>query len=216
MKIGRLKSVEKQSALFEVDRLLLTTGAKRSWVGDFFEEATSKLTGAKRVKTSGEADICPDLMFSAKTFFECKGVGNTGQAIMYDNRFDKDRRFIDEEGVQLFYWFWRHRFGVVGADSMNELRRGLGATSFAVGVIDRATLEAVIAGREKRQINSQYMKSGGRNGYGSKGYGMGWAFPTKLVFDRCPVRRRVARTVYGVAVEVEFCAFDPLCLDFIA
>lgn len=215
MKIGRMKSTEAQGTLYDYDRLLETTGAKRSWVGDFFEELTAKTSGARRVKTSGDAEICPDLRFDPATFFECKGIGLSGQAIMYEDRFKKDRRFINEHGVNVYYWFWRHNFGVMQADSMNSLRAGLASTVATVGVIDRRTLEAILKARPKRRINSRYMKSGGRNGYGEEGYGIGWAFPIKLVLDRCPIRRRVVAQAYGERAAFQFCAVDFFCLDFL-
>lgn len=198
------------------DPLLETTGAKRSWVGDFFEELTKKVSGAGRIKTSGEADICPDLQFDRDTYFECKGVGNSGQAIMYEGRYYKDQRFIEEEKVSVFYWIWRHKFGVIKADTMSELRAGLAATTFAVAVIDRSTLARYLIQRPVRRINSRYMKSSGMlNGYGDEAYGTGWAFPTSDIFKRCPVRRRVAASAYGQPVDFEFCAVDFTFLEFL-
>ncbi len=101
MRIGRDKAIDRQSTMFEVDRLLTSTGACRSWVGDFFEELLADLTGATRIRTESGADICPDLRFNSECFFECKGIGQSGQGIMYQNRYEKDGRFIESNDVDV-------------------------------------------------------------------------------------------------------------------
>jgi hypothetical protein len=140
---------------------------------------------ADRVKCDSTADICPDLRVgSSNVFVESKAIGQSGQAILYANRVAKDRRFM-REGNRIVYAFWRHRFAALKAATIEELWRGLGASVECVSLIDAATLATILRGREKRRINSRYMKSGVRNGYGSNGYGVGWAFPYSEVLSAC-------------------------------
>lgn len=209
MKIGRERNTDRQLDLFDGDvrdRPLVSLGQSRSWVGDFFEELTASLTGAARLRTDSAAEICPDLRLDERTFFECKGIGKSGQAIMYEGRFRKDADLMYENRVSIYYFFWRHRFAVAEARTMNELRRGLAASVESVSILTRNGLENVLSFRTLRAINSQY--AGGRqqggqrkvNGYADpKMYGTGWAFPLSDVTNRCAFGRYDgAASAYGV------------------
>lgn len=205
MKVASAKFVDRQRLIFDPDPLLLSTGAARSWVGDFFEELTASITGATRLKTDSNADICPDLRFAADTFFECKGVGRSGQAIMYQRRFEKDRRFIDQNTANVFYWFWRHKAAVLESETIGDLRTALAASVYTVAVISRRTLEEIISTRPLRRINSKYTTAGKRNGYGSDNYGTGWTIPLSRIFEKCAAVGSVGGFAFGKAAR--FAAF---------
>lgn len=205
MRVATAKFVDQQRLIFDPDPLLLSTGAARSWVGDFFEELTAGVTGATRLKTDCNADICPDLRFTPDTFFECKGIGQSGQAIMYKRRFEKDRRFIDTNDTEIFYWFWRHKAAVLDSETIGDLRRALAAGVYAVAVISRGTLESIISARPLRRINSKYTTAGKRNGYGSDNYGTGWTIPLSRIFEKCAAAGSVGGSAFGLAAR--FAAF---------
>lgn len=188
MKVATAKAINRQTLIFDPDPLLESTGAARSWVGDFFEQLTASLTSGLRLKTDSGCDICPDILLQAggmgspARFAECKAVGQSGQAIMYKCRFEKDRRAIEENGLQIYYFFWRHRSPVLASETINHLRGALAGSIERVGIISRQTLEEILANRQPRRINSQYQKNGPQN-YAK--YGEGWAFPIAEVFARC-------------------------------
>lgn len=201
LRVASSKARVSQGTLFSAERPLETAGAARSRTGDFFEELAKFALVADRIKVDSTADICPDLRIgSSNVFVESKAIGNSGQAILYANRVAKDRRFI-REGNRIVYAFWRHRFAAMGAKTIEELWRGLGASIECLSLLDERTLRGILQGRPKRRINSRYMKSGVRNGYGSNGYGVGWCFPYSSILAACsPTLFEASGEPYGIEV----------------
>lgn len=191
-----------QGTLFDVDPLLTSTGAARSWVGDFFEEATAVLTGATRLRTDGRLPWCPDLQFSARHFLESKAVGQSGQMIVYEGRANKDADNLRRRRARLTYVIWRHRFRTTTATSHGELRRGLAEGVEYVLLIDFAELHAILRKIPPRKVNTVYTIAGRRNGYGSesKGYGIGWTISLRSLIPGAwrPESSLFRLEVYGV------------------
>ena len=181
MRVGTAKAVDRQTLIFDPDYLLTSMGAARSWVGDFFEEMLSSLTHSIRIKTDSGADICPDLWHSERTYLECKAIGQSGQAIFYKCRWEKDARFI-ADGATIYYAFFRHRSPVAGHETLNSLRAGLASSVERMAIVRRDTLQTILDRYPVRRINSQYQKNKSQQ-YAK--YGEGWVFPIAKVFDVC-------------------------------
>lgn len=175
----------------------------RNYVGDFCEAATAAASGAQRIKTNGTFDVCPDLKFDDRTFFESKAVGKSGSVIIYDSRFEKDIDWTREHGADLFYWIWRHDLDCQNVATLFDLRRGLGARMRYAMIIAHSTLAEIVAERPKKMLNKQYAGDGARLGYGtrSKGYGFGWSIPTSLIFARPAWTCAISIAVHAISIE---------------
>lgn len=187
MKVGgiRKRKSELQLRLFDDERALKTMGAARNFVGEFFEEVAAAMFDVKRIKEDTSADICPDLKVDDNAYLECKSIGNSGQGLIYVDRYKKDRKFC-KEGNSIGYLFFKHKFEVAKARSLEQLREGLAVNLEHACLIESETLRKILRKRPLRKLNSKYMKkSGVRNGWGN--YGRGWAFPYSEILNECSI-----------------------------
>lgn len=175
------RNENKQLMLFETR--LLNHGACRHFAGDFFELATVALVGGQRLRTHAAYATCPDIQWRDEICFECKSVGNTASAILYEIRFKRDLQFV-RRGYQLHYWFWRHSHAVAKSQLISELNAGLAANLIEVVVVPFPLLARWLRGRPVKVMNTgQLSSNGNRVGWGSKGYGMGWGVPVSAMKD---------------------------------
>lgn len=187
MRLPRPKTADTQLRLFDAPKTI-TAAAARSWVGDYFESQTARLTGAVRLRTDCRADICPDLRYDDRTFFECKGCGKNQNVTFYRGRVEKDLSFIEATGSAVVYWLWSHSFPVNEAGDLTELREGLRQTTRRLVVVGHDVLAAVVRDRQPRTLNTAYTRNGTyRLGYGNAraGYGEGWCVPLSVFAERC-------------------------------
>jgi hypothetical protein len=192
------KHATNQPLLFDNARRLSGDGAVRSWVGDFFEEAGARLTGATRLRTSGLCAWCPDLRWDDRIGFECKAVGNSGSVIIYQCRLEKDLEQSARHGVELWYWIFRHTAPVLGTLFIDDLRQKLAAATIKVACVPLADLAAACYEMPLRRVNSAYTSAGKRLGYGQKQYGIGWTIRASQFFQSDS--RLSSVSVYGQAI----------------
>lgn len=180
------KFVDRQLTLLYV-RGVSTLGAARYEVGSFFESVTAKWLRCKRLRTSGEFDACPDLLDEKENaYVECKAVGRNRSAILYKIRINKDRQVVDQAAPRrLRYVFWRHNLKIkeqiVESRALVDLHDALLRSVAQVCIVEFDALEALCKLRPTRVLNTGQIQSGpnrgDRLGFGSKGYGIGWAIP---------------------------------------
>ena len=205
MRLPKAKSVDRQGRLFHVDRPLSSKGETRWAAGEFFEQAVAVASGGERLRTDATADICPDVRIAAGQFAESKCVGRTGAVIFYEGRFLKDRAFMAATGHEIVYWFWRHDYAVLKAESYDELRQGLAGAAKVLVIVDPVTLAQSVEGKPVRVVNSAHTAEGGRLGYGNaaKGYGVGWTIRMTYFTERSiSVTDRLKVRVYGHTLDV--------------
>lgn len=153
------KSVPIQRRLWE--STLRGPGASRYWVGEFCEELTARVSGAKRLKTDSKADVCPDHEFSSEIYFESKASGKTPQIILFSFRLNRYLQFIEQMDVKVYYWIWKHRSSTGGCETVESLQRTLAASLEYVLVVDHDTILQCTKECRFRTVNS-----GCRNGLG--------------------------------------------------
>ena len=173
-----------QPQLFETREL--NHGSCRHFTGDFFELATVALVGGKRLRTCSQYATCPDIQWQDKICFECKSVGLTRAAIVYEVRIKRDRKFV-RRGYELYYWFWHHKHKVGNEKLIPELNRGLAQNVREVVVVNFTDLDRWLTGRPVKVMNTgQLSRRGKKVGWGSAGYGMGWGVPVSAVKEMAP------------------------------
>jgi hypothetical protein len=155
------------------------------------------MTGARRLKTDCNAEICPDLYFDDDVWFECKSVGKTSAIIIYEHRHEKYLRFVSR-GNSLYYWIWHHSGKVGAAETANDIRREVASSLRSVYVIDQRTLHGLLSGTPQ-SLNSHYYSGGlGREVF----RGAGWKVPIKAIQSHCLLNSRtVPMYVRGVFVK---------------
>ncbi len=188
------KRRDPQSVLFD-SRGVVTLGAARYHIGDFFEGVTAKWLRAVQLKTDGRFDICPDIWDRLDdAYIECKSIGLSGTSILYDIRIEKDRKLVDmiaQEKKRLRYVFWRHTLAInqqlAASRALVDLQDALRRSIVQVCVVDFADLESLCHSLPTRVLNTAQIQSGenkgDRLGYGSKGYGRGWSIPYSRLVD---------------------------------
>jgi len=193
------KSRAQDRQLLFFDVVTLSLGLARVTTGDFFEVAAASVSRGTLLRTSSDCDICPDLYHSPGLYSEIKAVGRSGSAIIYDHRLAKDRRFIDNTGSQLHYWFWRHTFKVTEAETPSELRAGLSQAVTKLFILDFPTLERILLSRPVKVLNTAGVSRNGKAiGYGGKGYGHGWSLTMTSIEEYCTLVRELPPTqAYG-------------------
>lgn len=210
MKLPRSQSLYRQTYLFPDIRAPGSMGAIRYWLGDFFEEATARITGARRLITDSKCAYCPDLHLGKKVFLESKGVGNTGAVLLYRGRVDRDGAFQKRERSKLFYCIWRHvasPCSPAAIGSLDTLRDMLATQTVSVMVVPFELVESLVINEPTRIINTRY----GRADREATKYGMGWRLPYRTLRGYC-TRQRVllGPTVYGRQLgALELCAGTP-------
>jgi hypothetical protein len=161
----------------------------RNHCGEFAEQLTAKVSGGERCKTDSRYEYCPDILHAADLYGECKSVGKSGHAIIYEGRREKDRALV-ASGRQLLYWFWHHRLMESHAiRDVDALRRGwVRALRFAV-VLPFPQVDAIAETRRLKLLNSGYTGGGSELGYGnrSKGYGYGRTLLMSALKAACDV-----------------------------
>jgi hypothetical protein len=193
-------SRERQGVLFEHEAEINHHSA-RNWAGDFFEQATTILSGGVRHKDAANFAICPDVSWGDDVLFESKGVGRSNESIVYAGRLKKDRALVDASGRDLYYWFWRHRHRTKESRTKDELRRSLAENFRQLIIVDLWQVEQYCWSREIKTLNTGYTKAGHPLKYGAsdKGYGLGWGVSMKAMLALCELRMVVPEIqVHGV------------------
>lgn len=203
MIVSKCKSDQLPLFVGGVDMKFRTMAQTRNFVGDWCEVATAAASGARRMKTDCNADICPDLMFDDRTYFESKAIGKTGSAIVYAHRAENDQRFCDR-GNRLFYWMWNHGTAAGEMRSIYELREGLSCTIKSLAIVEFQTLYAILKSHPLKVLNNKKKTpAGARLGYGSPTYKHGWNVRLKIINDAlCETFTGARLNVYGRSVEV--------------
>lgn len=206
--LPKARHIDKQMVLFEKDKILKSTGSCRTWVGDFFEEATVQVSGAKRLKTDSNCEICPDHQFDEITFFECKGSGKNKQVILYDTRLEKDLR-LSKSGRNLCYWIWCHNLRLKGIDTLSELRTRLAEETSEVLICSMGAIWRMVVDKPTRVVNSGWHDGA-----------QGWTISTKQLKDQCFKAMKGGHlnevSVYGtVLTEVRVFVSEPYFESFI-
>jgi hypothetical protein len=210
LNLPRHKTEYTQRELFPDTRAPGSMGAIRYWLGDFFEEATARITGARRLVTDSRCKYCPDLHLHKRVFLESKGVGNTGAVLLYRGRVERDRNFQRKSRATLLYCIWRHTAAPCRAEcmgSLDTLRSTLATQTVSVMVVPFELVESLVINEPARIINTRY---GRTHDYPNK-YGEGWRLPYRTLRGHC-TRQRVAfgPTVYGRQLgALELCAGTP-------
>lgn len=172
----------------------------RNWVGDFCEELTAVVTGARRISTDGTRSICPDLHWFDNTFIESKGVGKTKHVIVYRVRMDRDIEFV-QAGHDLWYFIWHHKARCYEVGDMDGLHRVLLEEMKCLYVVPFAEMVRATEGIALRVLNTSYTKNGRhRLGYGQKGYGDGWSIGLHILQKIC--QREIDFNVRGKNIKV--------------
>lgn len=183
----------------------ITPAAARNVLGDFYEEATASLLGAIRLRTSSNHKVCPDLQYrqGKRIFFESKSVGKTRHVIIYQNRWEKDQRWINRHRARHYYCIWTHRLSVPGTDiTISRLHATLPDHTHCLYLIPTVVLKELITQLPLRVLNTAYIQSGPntgkRLGYGSKSScnGIGWSIPISQIEQHCH------RTIYSFPTSV--------------
>lgn len=160
----KLHRYDHQQQLFETEQL--SEGTRRTHAGDFFEEATARITGKSRLRTSSDCDIAPDIRWDAKTLFEVKSVGRGKTVAIFEQRLQKDRDFMEASGEQLVYWFWHHTTKTKEAETPQGLRKLLVANFQELWVVSAATIHAALLALPVKKTRTR----GKSNGWGSEKY----------------------------------------------
>jgi len=194
----------------------LNHGACRHFAGDFYELATVALVGGQRLRTNSQYATCPDIQWRDEICFECKSVGNTNSAILYEIRVQRDIEFV-QRGYQLYYWFWHHRHQVAQSQLISELNRGLAENIREVVVIPFDAMARWLRGRPVKVMNTGQVSSRGKKvGWGSRGYGMGWGVPVSAMKELTTTKW----SVRGLKAEGEkfpdFSLFGDSNMEFLA
>ena len=127
----------------------------RNICGDFYEEASQHLFDAKRHRTDGSCDVCPDLSLIDRplSFIESKSIGNTRAAIIYEHRLRKDRKFVDSINGRLTYVFWMHAARVGKLQTRGLIHAALARTTWAVYALSLQQIEKLCEFRPARKMN---------------------------------------------------------------
>lgn len=132
MRLPRPRDLGTQTVLWDwvddvqFDSVLST----RTYIGDFFEEATVQLykhLGARRLVTDAAADICPDIELAVdKGWIEVKSLGIGSNVIIYEHSLERYKRlkqyYPDRE---IFFALWTHRFQMRFASRLGEMQQKL-------------------------------------------------------------------------------------------
>lgn len=103
-----------------------SAAATRVYCGEFFEEATRVLTGARRHTTDGTADVCPDLS-NGDDYYEVKSL-STGSFYVFEHRLVNDRMLVDAAFQnRLTYVIWLHDAPATKCRTLFSLRASLAA-----------------------------------------------------------------------------------------
>lgn len=145
MRLPRPRDLGTQQVLWDwvdditLDSLLST----RTYIGDFFEEATVQLyeeIGAKRLITDGSADVCPDIQTN-DGWMEVKSLGRGSNVIIYEHSLDRYKRLQRlHPDKRIYFVFWRHRFQFKFASRLNEMYDKLSMSIESVLVVSLADI----------------------------------------------------------------------------
>jgi hypothetical protein len=201
LKLPRAKTPDRQLRLFDADKLLTSLGQTRYATGEFFETLTAEISGAVRLRTDSRCDICPDLRFPGESFIECKAVGKTGKIILYSERMEKYKRFLEDGTRSLYHWIWIHSYRPSRAESFNELNYHLGMHTKKLIVADFDAIQELVAGRPETCVNSGMKKPGetlasSHERQKQRGYFYGWTVPVPQLSKKCVVVGELQSRVY--------------------
>jgi len=161
-RISTPRSEETQSNLWNWvgDREIPSYATARTYIGDFFEEATKHLFGGERLKTQAYR-LCPDLQADDGNYLEVKSVGSNNSSLVYDHRVEKYKEFM-AQGYDLFYVFWHHNVKVGGLKTLVALQRALAAGISHVTIVDALIVHKALESAPSRFTNhsSEHRKAG--------------------------------------------------------
>jgi len=126
MRLPRPRDLGVQSVLWDwVDDAQLDTAlSTRTYIGDFFEEATVQLYrhhGAHRLVTDSTADVCPDIAMSSG-WIETKSLGRGSNVIIYEHSVERYKRLqLVYPERHILFALWRHKFQMKFASRQSEL-----------------------------------------------------------------------------------------------
>lgn len=133
---------------FTEDRHKITNiGGTRIAVGAFFEEASRLLFNGTRHQIDATKDYCPDLSLPDRVFVEVKAIGNSRQAIIFEKRLKRDRKFRRDENV-LFYAFWVHHAPTTKYQWREDLHLALAHATDYLLIIPAARLNGFLRGKK--------------------------------------------------------------------
>jgi hypothetical protein len=164
--VVKFQSTHYQKTLF--DPPLRAVGALRNICGEFAELCTQRVSGARRLRTDSRQTICPDLHFDDNIWFECKSVGKSGYAIIYQKRYEKERTFISQ-GNQLVYWIWSHGGAIGKAASVGEIQQQFSENLRCVYVVDCRELWSYLD-ETPVILNNSYFSNSRAGGFKGSGW----------------------------------------------
>lgn len=138
------------------DEVLRGHGHVRVMVGAFFEQLSCDLLGAKRYRTDGTKDYCPDLG-SSLSFFECKSAGRGNQTFIYVGRRLKDREFSLRH--RLCYVIWNHSVETKEWPTVGLLESALASSIKGVYLCPFSAIDSICERLREEPLNSKYGKS---------------------------------------------------------
>lgn len=185
------------------DRTFSSMAQTRNYVGEFFERLTENLTGALRMKTDCNADICPDLKFNDDQFFECKAIGKSGAVIVYTLRVENDAKFVST-GRRLHYWLWNHSASPGKTKTLYELHAELAVSVRNLCIIDFDSLHAIIKSFPEKILNpKKQCPKGERSGYGAERYKVGYSVRLSAISETLNTTKSMIQShAFGRAVSI--------------
>lgn len=169
-RLPRRRSRYRQLALF-LDPNQKQISYWTSRVGDFFEEASARLTKGHRYQTDSECDYCPDVGVTKTAFIESKASGRGARVIVYEERIKRERAWCKSNGCSITYHIWRHRTYTRTCSTEDELNASLALTTTQLLVLDLEDLHEVLLNTPSKVINRG----------NAIGWQRGWVFPFKTL-----------------------------------
>jgi len=122
-------------------------------VGDFFEEATSRLLHLGRLSTSGYADLCPDLGAVGKMVVESKACNMvTGRCYLLWEYQLMNYEEINSQNTPVLFVLWTYEFPdrkirLKDFKWRESLRKSLSITIVSLTIVTLADILALIRGK---------------------------------------------------------------------
>lgn len=193
MILSALKAIpQQQFTLWDMeDHSIRCMAQTRNLCGNFFEQATAALTGAKQHRTDARADMCPDLSLG-EDYFESKSIGCTARSILYLRRIANDSRLRKQHpDKRLYYCLWHHKSRMEGIKDKRELRKALSVTLCHCTLLPFEIVRDCIRRHPLKMLNKQYAnRREAPTGYNTKTYGRGWSVALTEFEDLCGVTLR--------------------------
>jgi hypothetical protein len=176
-----LEKPRHQLTLFESEHRLLGIGQTRYEIGLFMEELTTHfLPGLERHQTDSRCTYCPDLSIKiagVRVYFECKGVGKSATAFIYEGRLIKDIDFAQHH--TLYYVIWHHKTKTDHFTSIEGLRLGLIQNMHSMYLAPFSAIQEICSRLIPVALNTKYGHAQDR----PDTYGKGYRFPISRLWD---------------------------------